>query len=456
MRTLLKSGTVVTMNPRREILECADLLLEGDRIGRIIPGGSLDAGHADQLLDCTGKVIIPGLVSAHSHLTGMVQRGLWDEATFESWSRRSAATENQLCLSPEEIYAIHCAACIEFVRHGVTTALNMFVPRFDLALESVRAACRAFTDSGIRGVLALSLKDQSPDNPGVTSRILPSDVWQSLARRVGEEVRRFGTRMTFMLAPSAPQRCSDQLLGACHELAGELRVGIHTHLAETRKHAEVGRELYGEPIVKHLERVGFLNGGLSVAHAIWLDEAEIDLLRQHGVKVVHNPGSNMKLGSGIARIKKMLRQGVTVGLGADSVNAGTVYSIFEQMKLSVLLPRAAMAPEDWVFPEEALEMGTLGGAKALLLERAIGSIEEGKKADLVVLSPSMCLRPMNDLVSQLALCENGESVESVFVDGNPVIMNGALMTLDEREILAMLSALTPRIAQVRSAVAFAS
>jgi 5-methylthioadenosine/S-adenosylhomocysteine deaminase len=208
--------------------------------------------------------------------------------------------------------------------------------------------------------------------------------------------------------------------------------------------------------VKHLERVGFLNGALSVAHAIWLDEAEIDLLRQHGVKVVHNPGSNMKLGSGIARIKKMLRQGVTVGLGADSVNAGTVYSIFEQMKLSVLLPRAAMAPEDWVFPEEALEMGTLGGAKALLLERAIGSIEEGKKADLVVLSPSMCLRPMNDLVSQLALCENGESVESVFVDGNPVIMNGALMTLDEREILAMLSALTPRIAQVRSAVAFAS
>jgi cytosine/adenosine deaminase-related metal-dependent hydrolase len=255
-----------------------------------------------------------------------------------------------------------------------------------------------------------------------------------------------------MLAPGAPQWCSDQLLIPCRELAEEMDVGIHTHLLETNRNAEAGRRLHGEPILPHLEKIGFLSGRLSVAHCNWLEDEDIDMLAKHDVKVVHNPSANMKLGSGFARVKKMRRTGLTVGLGADSVNAGTVYSVFEQMKLAVLAPRILWGPEDWVLPEEAFEMATLGGAKALLLDEFVGSIEEGKKADLVVLNPKISLLPANDLINQIALGENGESVESVFVDGTPVLLNGRVETVNETDVLAALASLTPRIRQARNEV----
>jgi len=393
VRTLLKDGTIISMNSSKEILDGADLLIEGDRIERIFRGEASHEKGADRVLDCKGKIIIPGLVSAHSHLTGMFQRGLWDESSFESWSRKSTATEKFFNPSAEDIYVIHSAACMEFIRHGVTTVLNMFTVPLNDPLECVNSACQAFLDTGIRGILALSLRDQSPDNAGIVPDMTALDSWMTFAREAARLVSRMGPRVLFMLAPSAPQRCSDRLLTSCRALAEELKVGIHTHLAETRRHAETGRELYGEPIVNHLEKIGFLGPTLSGAHAVWLDDQEIDILKRHDVKIVHNPSSNMKLGSGVARLRKMLDKGLAVGLGADSVNAGTIYSVFEQMKLSVLLPRSLWGPADWVRPSEAFAMGTQGGARAVLLDGILGSIEEGKKADLAILNPSRKAAP---------------------------------------------------------------
>lgn len=452
MRTLLKDGTIISMNSSKEILDSADLLIEGDRIERIFRGEASHEKGADRVLDCKGKIIIPGLVSAHTHLTGMFQRGLWDETSFESWSRRSAETEKAFGASAEDVYLIHSAACVELIRHGVTTVLNMFTIPSRSPQECADSACRALFDTGIRGILALSFKDQSPDNPDVVPDASVADSWIDLAREVARQSSSSESRLSLMLAPSAPQRCSDPLLVRCKEMAEELQVGIHTHLAETRRHAEVGKKLYGEPIVNHLEEIGFLGPSLSMAHAIWLEDQEIDILKRHSVKVVHNPSSNMKLGSGVARVKKMLTQGLAVGLGADSVNAATVYSIFEQMKLSVLLPRTHWGPGDWLLPAEALEMGTLGGAKAVLLDGTIGSIEEGKKADLVILNPSISLQPLNDLMNELALCENGSSVESVFVDGKAVMMGKRMTLIDEEAILAKFSSMKSRIARAKSDV----
>ena len=452
MGTLLQDATIITMNPQREVLEKADLLIEGDRIEKIFPGGRVHKREGDDLLDCVGKIIIPGLISAHTHLTGMLQRGLWDETSFESWSRKSAATEKFFNLSPDDIHVIHGAACIELIRHGVTTVLNMFTAPMKDPLKSVNSACQAFLDTGIRGMLALSLKDQSPDNAGMVSEFKNVESWVSLAKEMSMQVSSFGPRISFALAPSAPQRCSDRLLIACREIAEDLNVVVHTHLAETRRHAEIGRALYGEPIVHHLERIGFLGSALSTAHAVWLNDQEIDILKRHDVKIVHNPSSNMKLGSGAARVKKMLNEGLAVGLGADSVNAGTTYSIFEQMKLSVLLPRILWGAEDWVLPSEAVAMATQGGARALLLDGIIGSIEEGKKADLAILSPFISLVPNNDVIDELALCENGSSVESVFIDGKPVMLGKKITGTDEEAVLTKLSSMEPRISRAKSNV----
>jgi len=449
--TLLADATIVTMNLKREVLDKADLLIVGDKIEKVFPGGGAHQREGDDVLDCNGKIIIPGLVSAHTHLTGIFQRGLWDETSFEAWSRKSAETEKAFGASAEDIYLIHSVACVELIRHGVTTVLNMFSIPSHNAPECVRSACRVLFETGIRGILALAFKDQSPDNPEIVPDAPVGDAWIDLAREVARESRSSGSRLSLMLAPSAPQRCSDPLLMCCKEIAEELQVGIHTHLAETRRHAEVGKKLYGEPIVNHLEKIGFLSSKLSVAHAIWLEDREIDILKRHSVRVVHNPSSNMKLGSGVARVKKMLSEDLTVGLGADSVNAATIYSIFEQMKLSVLLPRTHWAPEDWILPSEAFEMGTLGGAKAVLLDGTIGSIEEGKKADLVILNPSISLQPLNDLMNELALCENGSSVESVFIDGKAVMLGKRMTLIDEEALLARFSSLRPKIIRARTA-----
>jgi len=438
------------MNFQKDILENCDLLINDDRIEKILPHGLSERIQADQDLNCTGKIIIPGLVSAHSHLTGIFQRGLWDETSFAGWQSKSNATEELVNLSAEEIYFLHSASCIEFLRNGVTTALNMFTVRPPLDAPKLEAACRAFRDTGMRGILAVMLRDRSPDGEPLGTS--DHDDWLPRLKDAAKRVIDLGSFVSFMLAPSAPQLCSDQLLISCRDLAVELNTGIHTHVAETKQQADLGRRLYGESIVKHLERIGLLNSNLSIAHANWLDEDDMDMLKEHEVKVVHNPSANTKLGSGFAKVKKMLNKGLTLGLGADSVNAGTVYSIFEQMKLCVLVPRVLWEPENWVLAEDAFAMGSVGGAKAMLLDKIIGSIEEGKKADLVILAPGTSLSPLNDVISQLVISENGKSVETVFVDGKPVLLQGRVQTVQEQDILAKLSSLAPRIRAARQRV----
>lgn len=452
MSLLLKGGTIVTMNDRKEVLSDHDVLVEDGRIASIAPTGSIIKGRSTEELSCNGKIIIPGLVSAHSHLSGISQRGLWDETSFESWSAKTSALDSLANFSPEEIYLLHCAACIEFIRHGVTTVLDMFTAYPTGALDKVEAACKALLDTGMRGIMAHSFRDQSPDNKGVTLTSTSAEDVILTARAAAERVTSLSSRLAFMLAPSAPQRCSDKLLVLSGKLAQELRVGIHTHLAETKSHAEIGRAVYGEPIVKHLERIGFLNSGLSVAHAIWLEDEEISLLRKYDVKIVHNPASNMRLGSGIARVKEMIRSGLCVGLGTDSANAGTIYSIFEQMKLAVLMPRCVWRPENWVLPDEAFEMATLGGARALLSDQIVGSIEEGKSADLVILTPSSSLTPLNNLIDQLVLAENGNSVDTVIVEGKPLMLKKRIQIINEEDILAQVSSLRMRIRETQAVV----
>ncbi|HUK39408.1 MAG TPA: amidohydrolase family protein [Candidatus Acidoferrales bacterium] len=450
MKTLLRNATVVTMNSQKEILENCDLLLNDDRVERVLPQSSRAGLRADQDLDCTGKIIIPGLVSAHSHLTGIFQRGLWDGISFAEWQTKSNATEELVNLSAEEIYFLHTASCIEFLRNGVTTALNMFTVRPPLNTAKLEAACKAFRDTRMRGIVAVMFRNRAADGKSLPGR--EDQSWIPRAREILKRLTGVGSSISFMLAPSAPQLCSDQLLISCRDLAEELDIGIHTHVAETKQQADLGRRLYGESIVKHLQKIGLLNARLSIAHANWIDESDIAVLKQHDVKVVHNPSANTKLGTGFPRVKQLLNNGLTLGLGADSVNAGTVYSIFEQMKLCVLVPRVLWNAEHWVVPEEAFAMGTIGGAKALLLDHFIGSIEEGKKADLVILNPGTSLLPRNNIIGQLALSENGRSVETVFVDGKPVLMDGRLQTIQDKDILSKLDALGPRIQAARQGV----
>jgi len=241
--------------------------------------------------------------------------------------------------------------------------------------------------------------------------------------------------------------CSDALLREVVQFAEQYDLGIHTHLLETRLQAWTAQKIYRQTICAHLAQIGFLSSRLSTAHSIWLDEREMDLLAASGASVVHNPASNLKLGSGVAPVAKLKARGVNVALGTDGGDTSDSYSIFEQMRLAAFLSRiAAEDPENWITALDALKMGTVNGAQAVPAWRGkIGKIKPGYRADLVLLKPSLRLRPLRDIVHQLVFCEGGQSVDTVLVDGKVVVEGGRLTGIDEEALIRRVEPISKKM-----------
>jgi guanine deaminase len=250
-----------------------------------------------------------------------------------------------------------------------------------------------------------------------------------------------------MLGPSSPMNCSDGLLREVVKVAAQYDLGIHTHLLETRLQAWTAQKIYAKTICAHLAEIGFLSSRLSTAHSIWLNEREMDLLASAGASAVHNPASNLKLGSGIAPVAKLKAHGVNVALGTDGGDTSDSYSIFEQMRLAAYLSRVvAEDPDRWVTAFDALKMGTANGAQAVPAWRGkIGKIKPGYRADLVLLKPSLRLRPLRDIVNQLVFCEGGQSVDTVLVDGKVVVQSGRLSGVNEESLIRRVEPISKKM-----------
>jgi 5-methylthioadenosine/S-adenosylhomocysteine deaminase len=260
--------------------------------------------------------------------------------------------------------------------------------------------------------------------------------------------------MSVVLGPSGPQRCSDRLLKKTRDLAAKYKIGIHTHLLETKLQAMMGQRLYGKTIVEHMEDIGFLFPGLTVAHSIWLTDKDVALLGRYGVNVVHNPASNLKLGDGISPAKKMMKAGVNVGLGTDGGNCGDTYSVFDQIRLASLIHNVASPDiQMWVTPREALRMGTVNGGKIISPDDPVGSLEKGKRADIIILRPSHTYIPFNDVLNQMVYTETGNSVETVLIDGQLVMEEGIIRTADEQQIHQQVEKIAERLARNRKEAA---
>jgi cytosine/adenosine deaminase-related metal-dependent hydrolase len=257
--------------------------------------------------------------------------------------------------------------------------------------------------------------------------------WKEEVLTVLNRLRASRARSGLMLGPSSPMNCSDSLLREVIQVAEQFDLGVHTHLLETRLQSWAARRLHKISLCAHLAELGFLSSRLSAAHGVWLDDREMELLASAGASVVHNPASNLKLGSGIAQVAKLTKRGVNVALGTDGGDTSDTYSIFEQMKLAAFLSRVvADDAADWITALDALRMGTVNGAAAVPAWRnKIGKIKPGYRADLVLLKPGLRLRPLNDIVHQLVFCEAGQSVDTVFVDGKMVLESGRLIGVDE-------------------------
>ena len=459
MSLLLRGGIVVTGNAAGTVWNPGDVRIEAGRIAAV--GPSDPAATADEVVDCRGRVLIPGLVNCHSHIEEILQRSMRDNLPLEPWFAYKAAIETAVDLGPEAWYSVVALAAMEMLQRGVTTVLHHYFCRPVLDLEKTEAVVRAYDDAGMRVFLAPAVTDRSVFEtmpldlaalpPALQAEVVatPTPPLEGQLEALEEIVRRLVARpgrVRPMLGPSAPQRSTEALLRRCLELSERYGCGIHTHALETRAQAVTCRELYGRSLFEHLEAMGFLSERTSFAHCIWLTERDIAVLGRRGISVVHNPCSNLKLGDGIAPVVPLMRAGANVALGTDGGDTSDTYSILDQMKVAALVHSVTTYEVDrWLSAGDAFRMGTLNGARLLGLADEVGSLEPGKRADVVILRRTLGFYPLNHVVRQLVYCENGSSVDRVYVDGELVVRDGRVGRLDTERVLTAIDELAARM-----------
>lgn len=457
MTILLRDATLITMDGRRPVLERQMVLVQDGVIAKLGDRVKTQGLVIDEQIDCLGKIVLPGLINAHSHLLEILQRSFRDNVRKETWLRFRQMTEEKAQLTADEIGAAAALACAEMLKNGVTAVVDHFAIRSGITAAKMKAILMAFEKTGIRGVLAPSLRDQnftellqmgasaSKDSKGGGDRS-----WQDGMLEILEHVRRSRGTCEIMLGPSSPQNCSDSLLREVVRMAEKHDLGIYTHLLETVLERWGVRKLYRSGIVERLRRLGLLSPRLSAAHGVWLDKKEINLMASSGASVVHNPASNLKLGSGLAPVVELNKRGVNVALGTDGGDTSDSYSIFEQMRLAAYLSRVTTAnPDDWITASDALRMGTVNGAQAIPAWRGkIGKIKAGYRADLLILAPHIRLRPLNDVIRGLVYCEGGHSVDTVLVDGEIVVRNGRLTRVSERAVIEQVEPISKKMYRI--------
>lgn len=440
---LCDNARLLTLDKLRPVLERQQILIDDGVIaatGRNIA----TAGMAiRQRIDCAGKIVMPGLINTHSHLTEILQRSFRDNLRMEVWRGYRARTEELVNPTAAEIGAAAELACAEMLKNGVTAVVDHFSTRPGLSEPKMMAIVKAFGKTGIRGVLTPSLLDRDFVQIVAAKRAArprpakPKIPWQEQVLPMLSYLKHSAGTVSLMLGPSSPFSCSDELVREVVEVAEKHDLGIHTHLLETKLQRWGSRRLYPEGLGKRMQRLGLFSPRLSAAHCVWVNEKEMDAMAAAGVSAVHNPASNLKLGSGIAPVVEMKKRGINIALGTDGGDTSDSYTIFEQIRLAALLSRVnTVDSNEWVTALDALRMGSVNGAQAVPAWRGkIGKIAKGYRADLVILRPNLRLAPGLDVVNQLVFCENGQSVDTVMVDGKIVVKDGRLISVREDEVM---------------------
>jgi 5-methylthioadenosine/S-adenosylhomocysteine deaminase len=426
----------------------ADVAVSGGRIAAI--GDGL---QGDETVDCSRLAVVPGAVNAHCHSNENWFRGMWDNLPLEPWMLFSYPVLSAPAQSPDEIYVRTLLGGIEMLRSGATCVVDFLYELQGFSDESLGAVVRAYRDLGLRALVALAIADRAYHETVVLDSALvdpqliarlerekpPSwPDWEAFIRHAVERFHRPDEGIAICPAPSGPQRCTDELLAGTAALADELDLAIHIHVLETRMQAVSGRRMYGRTLPEHLDDIGFLSPRVSFEHGIWLTEGDIELVRDRGVTIVHNPVSNLKLGSGICPVPAALRAGVNVALGTDGMCSNDGNDMYASVKTAALLHKLwEVDYEEWLGAAEAWLMATEAGAAAAGDRDGLGRIESGRRADLVFLDlDSIPFTPLNDPLRQVALGSTTLAVKSVLVGGRFVLRDGELTGVDERAVLA--------------------
>ncbi|MEA2089380.1 MAG: amidohydrolase [Thermoproteota archaeon] len=405
---MIKNGFIVTMDKSDRLLTDGAICIEGPEIIDIGKTRDLEKTYrADEVIDASNGVIMPGLVNSHVHLTSVLRRGVEDDLPLEQWLCSGPPTQ---LASKGELVAAFRLVLLEMVKAGIT------------CYSAGAGMLRERYESGLRAFCAFLITDEIGD-------------YKSVLQRIREN---YSDRFQFGLGPSWVPAVPEDTLLEVKEVAERHNLKVHMHVAESRGEIQEIKRKYGvcDGSIEYLDRIGLLSPRLVAAHCVHVSPREIDLMRMRGVGVVHCPGSNAKLGDGIAPLADFLKAKITLGLGSDGPATNNCIDMFQEMKLACLFQRAASCDPTVVKAEDVLRMATIGGAKLLGIDNEIGSLEIGKKADIIIVNfEKPHLYPKTSIISHLVYSAKASDVDTTIVDGKVLMKNRKVKTMNEASVL---------------------
>jgi 5-methylthioadenosine/S-adenosylhomocysteine deaminase len=428
---LVQNGLVVTIDERQPVIEDGAVAINEGRIVAVGPTAEIAGQYrAKKVLDARRKAVMPGFIDTHHHFLQNFHKGTRDDLALIEWIDNVSVPRIRVAVQDylKGVYDIQLHAsklgCVDAIKAGITTILNM-------EWATHPSVVGVFEQAGIRVRHTITMTDQwiSPEV------ILPHDRLLALADELLERCRSsVNGRISFSYGLACPNSCSVGLIKEVRAMADRNQVPIHIHIAETNYEWDNIHNLFGTTPTGHLHNLGLLGPDVQGAHSIWLSDDDIELYRQTGTKVAHNPECNMKIADGIAPITKMLEAGVVVSLGTDSCSVNDNMDMFEAMRTAAFLQKVTTMNPAALPAPTTLHMATLGGAEALGMADEIGSLEVGKKADLILVDLSGAhMRPINNLENSLVYCANANDIQTVICDGQIVMEDRQILTLDEEE-----------------------
>lgn len=418
-RKLFYNGTIITSNTKNEVFANGAIGIEGEKIVYVGTTPE-DVASYDEKIDLKGNILLPGLVNTHGHTPMSLLRGYADDLHLQTWLE-DKIWPLEAKYTPEHAKWGAKLSILEMIRTGTTTFVDMY--------DNMDEIAKSVEEAGIRGVLCRGVIGFGSE-----------EIRQSKLKEASDFAKSWNNgangRITTMLSPHSPYTCSPEYISQIIDKAVQLDVPLHTHMSETKFEVEKNIEEYGATPVRHLEKLGFFDRPSLVAHAVHVNDEDIQILADKDVKVSHNIISNLKLGSGIAPVGKMLQKGVTVSLGTDSVASNNNLDLFEELKAAATVHKGLAQDATVITAQEALRMATINGAEALWLEERLGSLEEGKDADFIVVNSNQSFfYPKHNPVSHLVYSGSGRDVKDVYVQGKQILDNGQFLTIDEERVL---------------------
>lgn len=423
---LLKNGYIVSMNGAGQVFDGGSVLVENDKI---IAVGIVDERLIKpdaEVIELDGKYVLPGFVNTHVHTSQQISRGVGDDVDFKTWlHERMWPFESNM--TEEDSYISTLMCCLELIKSGVTSFAEP-------GGQFVSGMCRAVAEAGIRGKLAKSVMDCGDGLPEIWHKTADEELETQL-----EDFKKFHNtadgRVQIWFGLRTIFNNTDDVIVRTKALADKYGVGVHMHVAEAKSEIEYTKEIYGEPTVTHLNRLGVLDKNLLAVHTVWLTNEEVALFKEHDVKVSHNPASAMRV-LGFAKIPRMLNEGICVSIGTDGASSSNRMDMVDEMWLTSLIHKGWRLDSTVVPSQDILKMATINGARALLDDKIYGSIEVGKKADLIIINPfGPSMMPVNDKIAALVTAMHSSNIESSMCDGRWIMRDRKVLTLDEEMIV---------------------